>query len=144
MSASFARGTAVRQAALSGLAAVTSSARSAIVGKLQLAARAEARSFARGGITAAAPLVAIAGRTLIKFAARALLYAFANSPRVGNVPAEMRSADARGDRRSVVLGPAPSSFATYPAPTGFNWAFITSGGNGVTSGGQPVVSLVGN
>lgn len=36
-----------------------------------------------------------------------------------------------------------SDFASSPAPTGWRWDFVTSNGNLVTSGGVPVVALVG-
>lgn len=40
-------------------------------------------------------------------------------------------------------GGNPGAYASYPAPSGFRWEFVTDGGVVVTDGGIPVVDLVG-
>lgn len=39
-------------------------------------------------------------------------------------------------------GPPAGAYASYPAPDGFRWAYVTSRGAMVYSGGEPVVALV--
>jgi len=40
-------------------------------------------------------------------------------------------------------GGNPVAYASYPAPSGYRWDFVTDGGAIVTDGGIPVVDLVG-
>lgn len=40
-------------------------------------------------------------------------------------------------------GANPAAYASYPAPSGFRWEFVTEDGVVVTDGGIPVVDLVG-
>lgn len=45
--------------------------------------------------------------------------------------------------RALGTGGNPAAFASYPAPSGFRWDFVTDAGVVVTDGGIPVVDLVG-